>query len=152
MYVTNVEIITCFLFQTVITIIASTDEVEASYFLLGKDSQWLLIYRCLHMVLSLVPRPRPLTWRRVWWLLSDFLVVPTQQYWFWTTVDYMLAWCRPISLVYAHTWMMWHYFIGLSKIKTVDSAQPRNRSIVTDPFPCESCGLGTRLHGARWAV
>ena len=38
---------------------------------------------------------------------------------------------RPISLVHAHAWMTWHYFIGLSKIKTVDSAQPRNRSIVT---------------------
>jgi len=41
---------------------------------------------------------------------------------------------RPISLVYVHAWMMWHYFIGLSKIKTVDSAQPRNRSIVSRPF------------------
>jgi len=30
--------------------------------------------------------------------------------------------------------MTWHYFIGLSKIKTVDSAQPRNRSIVTRPL------------------
>jgi len=28
---------------------------------------------------------------------------------------------RPNSLVYAHAWMMWQYFIGLSKIKTVDS-------------------------------
>jgi len=33
-----------------------------------------------------------------------------------------------------HAWMMWHYFIGFSKIKTVDSAQPRNHSIVTRPF------------------
>ena len=30
--------------------------------------------------------------------------------------------------------MTWHYFVGLSKIKTVDSAQPRNCSIVTRPF------------------
>jgi len=22
---------------------------------------------------------------------------------------------RPVSLVYAHAWMTWHYFIGLSK-------------------------------------
>jgi len=35
----------------------------------------------------------------------------------------------PISLAYTHTWMTWHFFIGLSKIKTVDSAQPRNHSI-----------------------
>jgi len=33
-------------------------------------------------LVSLVPRTRPLTRKRVWWLLSDFLVVPTQQYWF----------------------------------------------------------------------
>jgi len=49
---------------------------------------------------SLVPRPCPLTRKRVWWLLSDFLVVPTQQYWFWTNIDYLLAWCKA-------------YFIGL---------------------------------------
>jgi len=30
--------------------------------------------------------------------------------------------------------MLGYYFIGLSKIKTVDSAQPRNCSIVTRPF------------------
>ena len=34
------------------------------------------------------------------WRLNDFLVVPTQQYWFWTYIDYMLAWHRA-------------YFIGL---------------------------------------
>jgi len=34
-----------------------------------------------------------------------------------------------ISCSYVHTWMLWHYFIGLSKIKSVDSAQPRNCSI-----------------------
>jgi len=32
--------------------------------------------------------------------LIDFLVVPTQQYWFWTNIDYLLAWCKA-------------YFIGL---------------------------------------
>ena len=50
---------------------------------------------------------------------------------------------RPVSLVYAHAWMMWRCFIGLSKIKTVDSARPRNRSIVTRPFfPCERVWSG----------
>jgi len=29
---------------------------------------------------SLVPSSRPLMRKRVWWLLSNFLVVPTQQY------------------------------------------------------------------------
>jgi len=47
-----------------------------------------------------VPRPPPLTRKRVWWLLSDFLVVPTQQYWFRMNIDYMLAWRKA-------------YFIGL---------------------------------------
>jgi len=51
----------------------------------------------------------------------------------------------PISLAYAHSWMTWHYFIGLSRIKTVDSAQPRNHSVVTRPFAHERWGLGTRL-------
>jgi len=55
----------------------------------------------------------------------------------------MLHDIRPISLVSGHAWMTWHYFIGLSKIKTVDSAQPRNHSIVTRPFsPRERVGSG----------
>ena len=48
---------------------------------------------------------------------------------------------RPISLVYVHTWMTWHYFIGLSKIKTVDPAQPRNHSTVTRPFSSWEGGI-----------
>ena len=32
-----------------------------------------------HCPPSLVPRPHPLTRKRVWWPLSDFLVVPSQQ-------------------------------------------------------------------------
>ena len=47
-----------------------------------------------------MPRPRLLTRKWVWWLLSNLLVVLTQQYWFWMNVDYMLAWCKA-------------YFIGL---------------------------------------
>ena len=31
---------------------------------------------------SLITRPHPLTRKRVWWLLSAFLVVPSQQSWF----------------------------------------------------------------------
>jgi len=65
--------------------------------------------------------------------LSDFLVVPTQQYWFWTNVDYMLAWRKAYFIGSCTRLETWHYFIGFSKIKTVDSAQ-RNRSIVTTPF------------------
>ena len=73
---------------------------------------------------------------------KNFLVVLSQQYWFWTTINYMFVLFR--VWVYTHTWMMWHYFIGLSKIKTVDSAQPRNHSIVT-LFLMRRWGLGTRL-------
>ena len=51
---------------------------------------------------------------------------------------------RPISLVHADAWMTWHYFIGLSNIKTVDSAQPRNRSIVTRPFSSWEGGVWER--------
>jgi len=40
--------------------------------------------------------------------------------------------------------MTWHYFIGLSKNKTADSAQPRNGSIVTRSFPHERVGSGQR--------
>ena len=37
-------------------------------------------------ILSLVPRPHPLTRKGAWWPLSDFLVVPNQQSWYWTTL------------------------------------------------------------------
>jgi len=62
-----------------------------------------------------------------WTLITSLDVGLSRAYFIWRT----------------HTW---HYFIGLSKIKTVDSAQPRNRS---DPFPRERWGLGTRLL-LRW--
>jgi len=52
---------------------------------------------------------------------------------------------RPISLVHAHAWMTWHYFIGLSEIKTGDSAQPRNHSIVQTLFLVRGRSLGMRL-------
>ena len=35
--------------------------------------------------LSLMPRPHPLMRKGVWWTLSNFLVVPSQQSWYWTT-------------------------------------------------------------------
>ena len=47
----------------------------------------LYIVSCLDPTLSrgsLLPWPHPLTRKRIWWLLSNFLVVPTQQYWLWT--------------------------------------------------------------------
>ena len=46
---------------------------------------------------SLMPKPYPLTRKRIWWLLSDLLVVLTQHYWFWTNIDCTLG---PIALVY----------------------------------------------------
>jgi len=66
----------------------------------GVGIKWLSCSIFFSIMLSLVPRPRPLTGKRVWWQLSDFLVVPSQQYWFWTNTDYLLGWCRA-------------YFIGL---------------------------------------
>jgi len=67
-----------------------------------------------------------------YWAISWFCQLSSID--FWTNIDYMLAWRKAISLVYAHAWMTSHYSIGLSKIKTVESAQPRNRSTVTRPF------------------
>jgi len=40
---------------------------------------------------------------------------------------------------------MWHFFIGLSKIKTVDSAQREITKYSPDPFLVRGRGLGTRL-------
>jgi len=37
-----------------------------------------------HSSRSLVPGSRPLTKKRIWWLLSVFLAVLSQQSWFWT--------------------------------------------------------------------
>ena len=90
-----------------------------------------------------LPRPRPLTRKMVWWPWAISWLCRL------SNIDFeqkLIRWLhdeRPVSLVYAHAWMMWHCFIGLSKIKTVDSARPRNRSIVTRPFfPCERVWSG----------
>ena len=54
-------------------------------------------------------------------------------------------------------WLMcmlgWRGTIPLAcpKIKTIDSAQPRNCSIITRPFPCERLGLGMRQWGMAMA-
>ena len=74
----------------------------------------------------LVPRPHTLTKKRVWWLLSASLVVPSQQSW--------------ISL-----WRSVVSFNGLFWINTANSEQPRKRSILTRPFSLWGWGLGTRL-------
>ena len=44
----------------------------------------------------------------------------------------------------------WHYFIGLSKIKTIDSAQPRNHSIVTRPFSSWEGGVWPQDYSLSW--
>ena len=56
-----------------------------------------------HVAPDLVPRPHRLKRKMVWWLLSNLLVVPTQQYWFQITCLHDV---RPISLVYAHAWKL----------------------------------------------
>ena len=80
------------------------------------------------------PPPPPISYpdptshkEKIWWLLNDFLVVLSQQYWFWTNIDYMLRWCDTISLV-----------------QKSNSAQPRNSSIVTRPFSLWEVGSGDK--------
>ena len=69
--------------------------------------------RLIDAAWSIVSCPDPaLSWgKRVWWLLSSFLVVLTQQYWF----EGMLITCLhnviPISLVYAHAWILFHWIV-----------------------------------------
>ena len=77
----------------------------------------------------LVPRPHPLTRKRVWWLLSAPVVVASQQSRF-----YLIS--------------LWHSvvsFIGLLRINTANLEQPRKRSILTRPFSSWGWGLGTRV-------
>ena len=45
----------------------------------------------------------------------------------WTLITYLDD-IGPISLTYVHAWKTRHYSIGLSKIKAIDSAQPKNCS------------------------
>ena len=52
---------------------------------------------------SLSHRPHPLTWKRMWWLLSPSLVVPNQQSWFLNK--------RMIT-------SLWHYGISLACSKS----------------------------------
>jgi len=99
---------------------------------------------------SLMPRPH-LSWgkgcgdnRAISWLCqvssTDFEQTCLDDVW-------------PISLAYVHTRMMWHYSIGLSKIKTADSVQPRNRSIVTRRFSSWEVGSGHKamlVQAASW--
>ena len=46
---------------------------------------------------SLVLGPHPLTRKGVWWSLSDFLVVPSQQSWYWTTQCYVMQPCAQLT-------------------------------------------------------
>ena len=102
---------------------------------------------------SLVPRPHPLTRKGVWWPLSDFLVVPSQQSWYWTTQWSCTTSCNhvldrprhlfvvscpdptlaPVMLLKSHD--QWHF---------ADLAQPRNRSMVTRPLPSWEGGVWAR--------
>ena len=94
-----------------------------------------------------VPRPHPLTRKKVWWLLSDFLAVPSQKYWFWTSIDYLLAW----YFIGLCTRLMWHYFIGLSKTQERWLDTTKNRSVVTRPFSSWEGGVWKQdnLYGAE---
>jgi len=70
-------------------------------------------------------------WKEEEWVMTT---VPTQQYWFWRNIDYMLAWCKAYfigSCTHLNDVVLFHWLV---QIKTVDSAQPRNCSIVTRPI------------------
>ena len=93
------------------------------------------------VVASLMPRPHLLTRKRVRWLLSDFLVVLSQQSWFGQSNEIVPRhpsmpinqWNRP--------YVMQAYNQCLFKINTAESAQPRSHSI-PDRFPHERTGSG----------
>ena len=55
-----------------------------TYSFFAHERRGSLIPRLLPMP-SLVPRLHPVTRKGVWWPLSNFLVVPSQQSWYWTT-------------------------------------------------------------------
>ena len=89
-----------------------------------------------------VPRPK-LPWGKGscdYWAISWLYQVSSID--FERTLFTCLHDIGPISLVYVHTWMTYHYFIGLSNFKTVDSAQPRNCTIVARPFSSWEVGSG----------
>ena len=85
---------------------------------------------------SLVPRPRPLMRKRVWWLLSEFLVVLNQQSWFWTS-QRNSATCKHVINI------CWKSILLNRHNQEIAQQWP-------DPFPCEKAGSGhkTRLHTA----
>ena len=85
--------------------------------------------------------------------MSDFLVVPSQQnaisHVTWV-VQQKRGWGLGMRLWIgqlvnrARGCMTWCYFIGLFSIKTVDSAQPRNCSVVTRPLSSWEGGVWAR--------
>ena len=91
-----------------------------------KDPQKILRYM---VVCSLVPRPHPLTRKRVWWLLSTALAVPSQQSWFlnnWTIIASLHC---AISLACSESILL--------TLHNQESAQCSQ-----DPFPRERVGSG----------
>ena len=108
---------------------------------------------------SLVPRAHLLMRKRVWWPLSDFLLVPSQQ----SAISHVTwvaqqkrgwglgtrLWIRRL-VDRAHGCMTWRYFIGLFSIKTADSAQPRNCSMVTRPFSLWEGGVWAWDYSVTW--
>ena len=79
---------------------------------------------------GLVLRLHPLTR----WLLSASLVVPSQQSWFLNEWMIISSWGSAVSLASINSCITLHYFIGLFRIDTADSAQPRKCSMATRSF------------------
>lgn len=65
---------------------------------------------------SLVPRPHPFIKKRVWWLLSAFLFMLSQQDWFLNMIS------------------SWHCIISLFRADTADLVQPGKCSVVPRHF------------------
>ena len=94
---------------------------------------------------SLMFRPHPFMRKRVWWLLSDFLVVGVSSLDFGQTNEIVL--CHPS--VYINQWsrpyVMQACNRSLFKINSDELAQPWNHSIVTRPiFNVRGWGLSGR--------
>ena len=102
---------------------------------------WLHAFMALNI---LMPRPHPLIGERVWWLLGDFLVVPSQQVSIRTNIDYMLAWYRAYFIALCECLDDVALFHCFAQIETADSAQTRNHSIVTSPFSTWEGGVWAR--------
>ena len=108
---------------------------------------------------SLVPRPHPLVRNGVWWPLSDFLVVWSQQsaisYVTWVAQQrwgWSLSTRLQIGRIGWSSMSTWLHDVALFQYQECWLAQPRNRSMVTRPLSSWEGGSGheTMFHLQQW--